>query len=495
MDDYFLNREQKATLNILNYVLSSQKQAHSNKEIMDHLHLSGTYLNKLYESLHALSQTYPEFEFQASSKGCLVHFHEEFSLSKIHNSFLKSSIEYKLLEELFYDRFDNLTAFSHRVNFSVRTVQRAIEKLKKLLSHYNLSLNFFKQRPLEGQEFILRFFFERLQWELFDETLFIQSMTRSSVNTRLFDRLKQHLPWLNEIDYLHVINIIEISTLRIRKGHFIQDLPPSIYEISNPQITFDTFKKTIIRPHFIQFQQTTVDFEKEAVYLYSLLSLAVDTTGNTDEPSVITSNKQYIEISDFFLHLVQKSLSKQVSRTDRNDIQHHFLSLFIRFTLFRTNTTISPALLEKQDPNNESIHTLLSWVLDRCAANYSKYKTIFLDPLFTYRVLSFFKCIIKKYLPTIKILLLSKNGPIEVLNWKEELKQLNGGKIEYKTQNRDIDLILSDFPIDKLIHRKNSPVAKFLIWDPALQEKNVNNVDRLIQKIQKEKLEELFQSI
>ncbi|WP_445449619.1 hypothetical protein, partial [Enterococcus faecalis] len=92
-------------------------------------------------------------------------------------------------------------------------------------------------------------------------------------------------------------------------------------------------------------------------------------------------------------------------------------------------------------------------------------------------------------------LLLSKNGPIEVLNWKEELKQLNGGKIEYKTQNRDIDLILSDFPIDKLIHRKNSPVAKFLIWDPALQEKNVNNVDRLIQKIQKEKLEELFQSI
>ncbi|WP_438849266.1 helix-turn-helix domain-containing protein [Enterococcus sp. AZ048] len=117
---------------------------------MDHLHLSGTYLNKLYESLHALSQIYPEFEFQASSKGCLVHFHEEFSLSKIHNSFLKSSIEYKLLEELFYDRFDNLTAFSHRVNFSVRTVQRAIEKLKKLLSHYNLSLNFFKQRPLEG---------------------------------------------------------------------------------------------------------------------------------------------------------------------------------------------------------------------------------------------------------------------------------------------------------------------------------------------------------
>ncbi|WP_459790365.1 helix-turn-helix domain-containing protein [Lactococcus garvieae] len=57
----------------------------------------------------------------------------EFCWSKIYSDFLKSTCNFKILEELFYGNFVNLELFAISQHMSIRAAQRSIQKLKLFL--------------------------------------------------------------------------------------------------------------------------------------------------------------------------------------------------------------------------------------------------------------------------------------------------------------------------------------------------------------------------
>lgn len=492
MKRYFFDYEQINLINFFVYAKSTPKNFYENSEIRKKLKISATHLNTIYDKLEYLSTLYPEFKFIRISKGCNVSFSSEFSLNRIYNIFFKSSLNYKLLNEIYYDQFINLSLFSDKVHFSSRTIQRSSKRLEAFLSKFNLSLKFSKSHPLEGEEYEIRFFFERLNWELFDEQIFIDEVLDISSNNNLFNKLCELFPKLQKIDIYRFTNVLYLSKIRIKNNHIIEKLPSLFEELVNPLLQYEDFVNQILTPYlenggFINSKS----LKKESRYLYGVITLLTN-YDVTWKNKPVYENLDLSKISKCFVSGIENLININFSKTDVLYLRQNFTRLLIRFHIFRTNQIINPILTFNDKQAKLYIDKITEIVLNQCAEKYKNWDKLLLDDLFKLRVTSLLKSIFKKYVPLITICLISKEGGIEIRTWVEELKQLNFGKIKFITTTEKSDIIISDFPIDKSIHSFKDKSPKWLTWSPLLEEQNLLNAIKVISEVQHEKLERVY---
>lgn len=485
METYFLDKNQQKLIKLLVYMFEDSKTFYFNAEVIKILGVSATKLNEIYYQMEVLSKSNRGFKFDIISKGCEVEFLSDFSISKIYSDFLKSTCNFKIIEELFYGNFINLELFATSQHMSVRTVQRSIQKLKIFLSYYDTSLNFLKKDILNGQEFIIRFFFERLKWEVFDEQEFLDFLDKDLNSKILFNSLKEKLVNLSMPDVYRMVNIVRFTAMRIKQNYYIGNVPEVLqYKNNNNWMEFDTFSLEIVGPYLKKYQKdNNIQISKETEFLYEAIGLLVSQPINTQEM------EGFLEIKTYFKTLLENILKRTLSVEDSNYVISGFESYLSRFLVFRTNHVINPILsIEKYENTIDNFQVITKFLLKKCAVKYLQWETVLLDKLFMYRISLMLRGVLLKYVAPLKVSLISKKGNLEKLFLQREIESIIGSNIIFEQPNEHTDFIIADFPLQVIKYESNI----IYYWSDISHNRNKINLLNIIDKIQKNKIANLI---
>lgn len=498
MNEYFLNNEETNIINFFIYILRHPHKNYETTELQHRLGFSASYLKVIYRELEILQAKYKQFEFQTTPKSLNIILYESFSLTDIYLLFFKNTLNYKLLSYLYSGKFHSQLYFSQGVNYSIRTVQRSAQKLQIFLENYSIYINFKKNDPLVGEEFLIRFFFERMEWELFNEDSFFETINSSPTTQEFLLLLSAYLPQINSISYFRILNIFKLSLIRIKNGNRIEVLPRDFYNILNPLITIDNFSEKIVFPFFSKHHVKIDDkFYLEILYLFGIISLLIEYNyekidDSTSSPMI--SSQYEKEIFDEFIHSLELLLGENLVTKDKKYIEYNFVSNLLRFKIFRTTKKINPINFDIETNKKMNTDQIISEkCLKICANSFPNLSDIFLDNLFILRTSSIIRSILPKYTPVVNIAILSKSGNLYLDILKNQLKQFNFGKIAFKDINDDIDLdiIITDYRISKLRDRKAS-YSRSLICNYPLEWKDIQIVFRAVEQTIQEKYKQLW---
>lgn len=343
-----------------------------------------------------------------------------------------------------------------------------------------------------GEEYRLRFFFERLQWELFEEEEFFTVINSSTINQEFISSLSKYFPQSNTISYFRILHIFRLSIIRFKSGNIIDRLPDNFFILNNPLISFTDFSKNIAVPFLKKYGlHTNKSYQLELRYLYCIISLLIDynydALNANNANNIITSEKEMI-ITRTFIASLEELIGKNLTKKDKIYFQYNFISSYLRFHIFRTTTIINPINFEVEKPRVESIaYSIAQKILTDLSTNFPDSSNIFLDELFMLRTTSIIRNILPKYTPTINIAILSKSGNLYVDTLKNQLNQLNFGKVNFLDINDpNIDLIVCDYHISNLFLNSLSSI-RILIYTFPLNMKDIQEIFQIIEKLNQEK--------
>lgn len=491
MNKAFLTTEENNLINFFLFILENHKESFENSEIIENLQIQSSSLKILFRELENLRANYNQFEYNISSKNIKIILSPNFSVNNVYLYFLQSSLNYKLISSLYDDSFESLVSFSNNVNYSIRTIQRSTKNLQSFLSNYNISINFKRKTPLAGEEFLIRYFFERMQWEFFDEDFFMTRINNSPISQEFLSILKINFPKMSNLLYLRILNIFQLSIIRIKKGHKIKHLPKIFYSVSNPIINFHNFYEKVIFPYFIKHHLTNVKtLEKEGYYLYSVLSLISEYS--FDSISINNTNQYIIRNEEqtlfyYFLQIFENFIESNLSDKEKKYLEYNFISTYLRFYIFRTNQTVNPVNVNLDSTKNKNITKILAEkIVKICSNKFPHLSNILLDELFILKISFILQNILPNHTPKIQITILSRTGNILFDVVKNQIKQLNGNNLNFTDFNEKTSLIISDYRISKSYYKNNS-LLKTLVCSYPLEIKDIQKILLLIEEIQNKK--------
>lgn len=151
---------------------------------------------------------------------------ENTSISQLYSVILGKSVEFQILEQLLYEKHENITDLANAMFISVSNTQRYLKKISHVLAVAGLSL---KHRPLRiiGRESVVRHMFYRYFTEKHYE-LDITLPGLESYQRDVFERFAT--AYIEKNGYYHayvfkhrIIYNMYISAWRIRNGHYFQE--------------------------------------------------------------------------------------------------------------------------------------------------------------------------------------------------------------------------------------------------------------------------------
>ncbi|MGG5359535.1 MULTISPECIES: helix-turn-helix domain-containing protein [unclassified Enterococcus] len=294
--------------------------------IREALQISPHKLLQLFEATQNLSARLNTFSLSVNKKECLLETESAFSLQDIYTELVKSSVGFKLLEELLESPLFSLENFAQKNFMSTRTIYRKITGLSGCLDNYHLSLNLRKKHPVSGDEYFIRYFYHFLYWQLYGPAKTYDCLTDSQVS-ELDHLLTEHYPYYRNIDRSRWLHYFDLSLKRIRNGFYLYTLPDEINGFKNVYMTFSVFKKRFIDPAVFPNKADTSVRENEARLLYYLLS--VTTTYSFEESRMLHAETPKIsaEVQDMVLVIVE--MVEKLFRIQASDAEIFFLELNI----------------------------------------------------------------------------------------------------------------------------------------------------------------------
>lgn len=181
-----------------------------------------------------------------------------------------------------------------------------------------------------------------------------------------------------------------------------------------------------------------------------------------------------------------------LTNKDKRYIKLNFISIYLRFLIFRTTKTIYPINFSLKVTKEKNIdYTIAEKCLKYYTSRYPNEIELFSDKYFIFQISNIVRSILPRYSPKVSICLLSKNSNIYLDIFKNWLSQLNFGNIEFKDINERYDLIISDYSLSNF-HDKSSKSVKRIVFTYPLESKNREKIFLVLETIIKEKYEKIW---
>lgn len=240
--------------------------------IREELKVSPHKLSQLLETTQTLAARLNTFSISVNKKEGVLQTTFAFSLQDIYTELIKSSIGFKLLEELLEKPLFSLESFAQKNFMSTRTIYRKITGLPGCLDNYHLTLNLRKKHPISGDEHLIRYFYHFLYWQLYGPAKTYDQLTDSQVS-ELDHLLIDYHPYFRNIDRSRWLHYFDISLKRMRNGFYVESLPDEIKNFHNIYMDFSAFQKRFIDSSVFPNKSSSIVRENEARLLYYLLSV------------------------------------------------------------------------------------------------------------------------------------------------------------------------------------------------------------------------------
>lgn len=181
-----------------------------------------------------LNQASKNFTIKTSKKqGILLSFPINYSRTCIYSFVLTNSIEFKLLETIFFNETHSSESLAAELYISVSTLHRLIKNLNKKLSFLNFSISCIPHK-LIGSEMAIRNFMIQLIIEKYSHANYPFSNAQESLLEKMFMFIEVRSCFslnYSDIDKLKIWTIVTI--IRIKNKHTIQ------FSDTNPNRSFN----------------------------------------------------------------------------------------------------------------------------------------------------------------------------------------------------------------------------------------------------------------
>ncbi|WP_224784378.1 MULTISPECIES: helix-turn-helix domain-containing protein [Enterococcus] len=453
--------------NFLSYCYDNNKAHYSVKELMYELNYTQSKLLSVIRHAEMFTTYYSEYTltFFEAEKLILIEFSPLFLKSKIYATILSRSVGFKLLDSLFKEKYHSLEHLSQKYYMSLRTIQRKLGEMNKILENYHLTCSLKRMNPLDGKEYHIRYFFHLMYWQIFDEKE-QESTKKVEKNQKIMGIFTEHAPYMREIDRQKFNAFLAISLQRIKKGHFLQEIPDNVEVFQHPLITKERFKKKILKPLLAVNLVSLKDMaETECDFLYFMYGV-MNTYLEYDlkDLDIHKMNEGWNSEEAYFVHYLEKYFHVTLADKERiyllvnlTMIHHSSLVFGTKNKIDAFGNAVREAELQRSFPMMYPTMKRFIYELSEDREQYLQYYEMNQRLIFQYCMLT--RDVFIKYEKPLTFSLQSKYGKTQELWEKKRILNSTNRPLECVHFSEKPDLVISDYPIDLEVYGlENTPV-------------------------------------
>lgn len=430
-------------------------------------------LNQEMKEMEALEEKTFAFKLGSSSQ---VHFSfsSDYTASHLYLRFLKKSINYIFLQELFTGKFTSQQKFSIEHQMSTKTLSRKIASVHDLLEEYGIDLNLKCRDPLQGDEYQIRFFYTMLNWQTYQERPHAQHSLDKAGEEILTQFARKYLPNVKFIEIREYQYTLSTMVARFNQGKIITELPKRCQDVNNLFYTYEQFRDEC----FIPFLQTKniyqfAGLETEARFYYAYFSSMVIYL-----PEELTKlNYGLTKLQAFNCELTNRFIERfckyfGISLDQENYIYlvynlngiHYFSSMFQgSYVAFGRKGGIGHFFHQFPQLYSEVRQFFLQELTDEAFQQAMDNNSRLL-----YHYCMLVRPILEVHAPPLRIAIVSKVSRLQADWQKQELKRSTMRPLIFVNEGEQADLLITDFPTGDAIPYKGSP--ELFIWSPIQTE-------------------------
>lgn len=397
-------------------------------------------------------------------------FSRDYSDSHIYSSFLRKSINYIFLQELFLGKYQSPQKFAIDNHMCTKTLSRKISASRALLKEYGINLNLKCHDPLQGPEYQIRYFYTMLNWQTYQE---------KPQEVRTWNRTGEEILTKFTQEFLPNIKLIEIreyqyalSTMiaRINQGKVITELPDVCWSFSNLFFTYEEFFEGCFKP-FMKAQNIFLPdgMEIEARFYYFYISTMIMYL--PDE--LMTLDYGQLNIQNFDCDLSTRFIEKFSQYFNISLDQSTYLYLISNLSSVHNFSNVFCGSYVSFGKKNA-----LDYFFHQFPQLYSEVRQFFLDklkeedfqkvyannPRLIYQYCLIVRPIMEELAPPLRIAVVSKISKIQSEWQKQEIERHCGRPVIFVNEGEYLDLLITDFPAGKFVPFKGEPVL--FTWEP-----------------------------
>ncbi|MBP2098965.1 helix-turn-helix domain-containing protein [Enterococcus rivorum] len=391
--------------------------------------LLGVPTKTLKVDIHDLETLFDQVTIETSKKhGVSLMIEPSFCKASIYQSFLKNSLEFQLIENIFVQNTLSINELADDLYISVSTTKRMISRINKVLQLEGFSIHP-KEMKLMGDPLSICNFMKRYYTEKYATAETLMSANQIELlDTVLLSTLEEHFP--NAIAYQNYsfLNRLRISAytiiqfLKTDAGDLLNVAPPEkeFSIVTNKQVTSEFYRQFLLQLTPFTLSNILYSFFNSN-YVYSIEELL--TKVKTDSPTQRKYNKITSLIQD-----LEKKIDCPCTNFDDLLLQLYNLDNQLcgrTFILYNTNKEFYISLLNVYGSFvSDMIHSLQGIFYQTPHKEYIVYEAFFV--LFTKweNFLESLECSV----PSIKAGLLLDTG--------KEFTEILAKKMEYYFNNR-----------------------------------------------------------
>lgn len=491
------------------YLLStlySENRFFSMKELEQKLGYNNKTIMKMVQTLKLEEVAWQEDMslIVDSDRKVFLQKKSRFSLETVKLYYLKESYMFKICDAIFNEEFIDIMTFSNTNFISYSTSYARLNEIKPLLQHYSLKFKPNNMSSFEGEEKQIRYFFFHFYWSTYWGT----EWPFKKIEKQAFDMIIYLIKKIRKTTTLYISEEEEICfwlgviATRVKLGYSIESV--DLYDcIIKDNAVFDDFKDRLseeFRSIFPMLTENELVNELKFFYvvLYSNDYFEIDDS-QISETLVFSQNRngEIFEATNYCLKTCIDVFNLSLSAAEYGVIYANLIHLHAEVYFFEGDISNFFNDFLETDGLESGAEDIVDVLLnDFCEELVKKneYEHIFKNKK---RLIASYKRIICEHIPIfghekfVKIHLISMHGSKYLPHLKNLIRYSNNEEIEFSTDYKDADLIISD----RLYERISDIKTPLVIWGEKPTDNELTEVNQIIKKVSFERQQEHFKML
>ena len=160
-----------------------------------------------------------DMELIEQSNEVILFQDAQVSSSVVEENYLKYSLEFTLLQTIFFNQFTSIKKYGEKQGMSRTVVYKIIDRIRKELTQYDIKLS--KTFQLVGNEMKIRQYFSMLYYRIYKDSDALYNQSDIIVVNELFSEIKLHCEEVNTFYLFKHYLLIMLERVKRKRHYFL----------------------------------------------------------------------------------------------------------------------------------------------------------------------------------------------------------------------------------------------------------------------------------
>lgn len=240
-----LSKQDKRYLKILESLFFKESS-----NLNDLIALTKNSRKTIREDIQIINSFIKPATIETSLDGCQLKYPNNIGIDFIYSCILKNSVEYTLLEMIFFEKKDSLEDYANELYLSTSTVRRIINNMNKSVKRYQFQISSGNPTLIGNEANICNTMINFFKEKYITLDYPFSPLQKKALNRLIEYALKKQPQFINFSDIEILKLVILVSLSRIQRHHFIENELQSKLPDIMPKILDDKLLKTLFKSVF-----------------------------------------------------------------------------------------------------------------------------------------------------------------------------------------------------------------------------------------------------